>query len=504
MPNENILEVTGVYKSFGAIKALNKVDFKLKHGEIHALLGENGAGKSTLVKILAGVYIKDEGRISLDEEEIDISNPKHSNDLGIFVIHQDIKLINNASVGENIFLDNPFIKNGFINWNKTYREAVKVLDKLKVDIDPAIKVKNLSIADRQIVQISKAMSHEHIKILIMDEPTSALNQVEAENLFELLRMLKKNGISIIYISHRLDEVLEISDRVTVFRDGRYIDTIKSNRENLDKIIMMMIGKSVKDLFVKKETIHGDVSLELKNINLKKVLNNISFKLFSGEILGIAGLRGSGVEELSDILFGLRNIDSGEINILGANVKIKSPEFAIRKKIGLVPSDRFKLGLCSNLSVLENILMARHGSWNKLGFVKIKENNELVKNYVKKLNIITRNINVPVKTLSGGNQQKVVLAKWLASQSKIFVLHEPTFGVDIGAKSEIYSIMSELTKNGCSILLISSDIEEILGMSDRIICMYNGKIYGEFARKEANENIIRACCSGINDREYIKT
>ena len=496
MNNDNLLMAKNISKSFGQVKALVNVDFDLKHGEIHALLGENGAGKSTLVKILAGIYSKDKGEIFLNDKEIKISNPKESNDLGIYVILQEISLINNASVGENIFLNNPFMKNGFINWRKTNIEAKKILDRLGVNIDPGKIIRNLDIADRQLVQIAKAMSH-NIRILIMDEPTSSLNRFETENLFRLLRVLKSNGISIIYISHRMKEVLEIADRITVFRDGKYIDTVNSDKSNLDKIIMMMIGRSLSDLFIRKEIITGDPILELKNIGTKMGVNDISFKLYNGEILGIAGLRDSGAGDIADLLFGLKKIHRGGIFIDGKQIRIKTPRSAIDNGIGLVPSDRFKFGICKNLSVLENILMANSRSWNKLGFLRVKANNVIVKDYFKKLNIVAVNANVPVKSLSGGNQQKVVLAKWLATQSKIFVLHEPTFGVDIGTKSEIYSLMNELTKHDCSILLISSDIEEVIGMSDRIICMYRGEIANEFNRDEINENVVIASCSGVN-------
>lgn len=496
MTNDNLLLANNIYKSFGAVRALVDVDFDLKFGEIHALLGENGAGKSTLVKILAGIYSKDKGKIFIDGREVKISNPKESNDLGIYVILQEISLINNASVGENIFLNNPFMRNGFIDWRKTNKEAKKILDKLGVNIDPGKIIRSLGIADRQLVQIAKAMSH-NIRILIMDEPTSSLNRFETENLFRLLRVLKSNGISIIYISHRMKEVFEIADRITVFRDGKYIGTVKSDKSNLDKIIMMMIGRSLKDLFIRKETAPGDPVLELKNIGTKAGINDISFKLYTGEILGIAGLRDSGADDIANLLFGLKKTYKGEIFINGKQIRIKTPRSAIDNGIGLVPSDRFKFGICKNLSLSENILMANSRSWNRIGFLRIKINNILVKNYINQLKIVAVNSNEPVKSLSGGNQQKVVLAKWLATQSKIFVLHEPTFGVDIGTKSEIYSLMNELTRNKCGILLISSDIEEVIGMSDRIICMYRGEISNEFSKDEINENAVLASCSGVN-------
>jgi ribose transport system ATP-binding protein len=499
MNNDNLLFAEDISKSFGAVRALIDVDFDLKHGEIHALLGENGAGKSTLVKILAGIYSRDKGKIFLNGKEVKISNPKESNDLGIYVILQEISLINNASVGENIFLNNPFMRNGFINWRKTNNEAKKILDKLGVNIDPTKIIRNLSIADRQLVQIAKAMSHD-IKVLIMDEPTSSLNRFETANLFKLLKVLKENGISIIYISHRINEVLEIADRITVFRDGKYIGTLKSEKSNLDKIIMMMIGRKLDDLFIKKEKIHGDPVLELKNIGSIEGINDISFTLYSGEILGIAGLRDSGADDIANLLFGLKRIYSGGVFVNGKKIRIKTPRSAIDKGIGLVPSDRFKFGMCKNLSVAENILMANSKSWNKIGFLRIKANNELVKDFMKKLKIIAASSNIPVNSLSGGNQQKVVLAKWLATQSKIFILHEPTFGVDIGTKSEIYSIMTELAKNKCGVLLISSDIEEVIGMSDRIISMYRGKIYNEFCGDEIKEDSVLASCSGVKNQK----
>ena len=502
MAEEYILEAKNIHKSFGSTIALSGINFNLKKGEIHAILGENGAGKSTLVKIFAGIHFKNKGNIYIDGKEANILNPQNANKLGIFHIPQEIQLINDISVAENIFINSLYEKNGFINWNKINQEAKKICSEIEFEIDVRQRVKNLSIGEKQIIQVARAI-HHNIKILIMDEPTSSLNEEETKNLFKLLKRLNKKGVSVIYISHKLNEVLEISDRITIYRDGKNIGTLMSDRKNLNEIIMMMIGKPYESLFIRKKAILGDLNLELKGINKKGVLHDISFKLYSGEILGITGLLGSGTEEIANLLFGLNKkpADSGDILVYGKKVVIHNSRIAINNKIGLVPGDRNKYGLFKNLNVLENMLIANLDIWNRIGFIEITKSRKIVESFIKKLNITARSIDISIKTLSGGNQQKVVLAKWLTTKSKILVLHEPTFGVDIGAKSDIYSIIDRLTKEGCSILLISSDIQEILGMSDRIICMYEGRISGEIERKEANENIVRMYCNGINMERY---
>jgi ribose transport system ATP-binding protein len=489
------LKVEKLSKSFGPIRALDNVDFELIPGEIHALLGENGAGKSTLVKVLAGIYPKDSGHIFIDDEEVNIPNPRIASNLGINVIHQDIRLINGFTVGENIFLNHELVKNGVIKWSQIHKESDKILKKLGVDIDTHAIVEKLSFGERQIVQIAKAVSLK-VKILIMDEPTAALTETESEYLFKLIRQLKSEGVSIIYISHRLAEVFSISDRITVFRDGKLIDTVNVEQEIAEKVIHMMIGRDIKDMYPVKEKNIAGIVLELKGISQKSNLENISLQLRSGEILGVAGLLGSGVKNLAYIIFGMEKSDKGSILLNDKLTHIKNPAEAILKGIGLVPEDRKKLGLCPGLSVTENIIMACFDAWGKSGFIKEKTAKKYVNNFIKELSIKLSSPNALITSLSGGNQQKVVISKWLATRLKILILHEPTVGVDIGARAEIYSIINNLAKSGVAVLLISSDMSEVLGMSDRIMCIYKGKITGTFNADQASENKVRALCSGL--------
>ena len=495
MSGQPVLKVEKISKSFGPIKALQNVDFELNHGEVHALLGENGAGKSTLVKILAGIHPKDNGRIFIDDKEVEIPNPYVSSKLGINVIHQDIKLVNGFTVGENIFLNHELTKNGVIRWNQIHRESAKILKKLDINIDTRMLVEKLGIGERQIVQIAKAISLK-VKILIMDEPTAALTEIESESLFKLIRQLKAEGVSIIYISHRLGEVFAISDRITVLRDGKLIDTVKCEKDIAEKVIHMMIGRDIQDLYPAKDKTLGEVVLELKEISQKNNLENISLQLRSGEILGVAGLLGSGVKNLAYIVFGMEKYEKGSIFLDGKFVHIKNPREAINKGIGLLPEDRKQLGLCPGLSVAENIIMACNDAWGKLGFRKEKVARKFVNRFIKELSIKLSSPNALITSLSGGNQQKVVIAKWLSTKLKVLILHEPTFGVDIGARAEIYSIINSLANSGVAVLLISSDMLEVLGMSDKIMCMYKGKITGTFDTNIIDEKKVRALCSGL--------
>lgn len=495
MSEKIVLKVEKMSKSFGPTKALQNVDFELMHGEIHTLLGENGAGKSTIVKILAGIHPKDSGSVIIGNEEVEISNPHIASKLGINVIHQDIRLVNGFTVGENIFLSHEFTKNGIIRWNQIHKESEKILEKLGVNIDTRTPVEKLGIGEKQIIQIAKAISLK-VKILIMDEPTAALTDVEVDSLFKLIRQLKSEGVSIIYISHRLGEVFSISDRITVLRDGKLIGTVKCKEGIAEKVIHMMIGRDIEDLYPVKNKILGKVVLELKEISQKNNLENVSLQLRSGEILGVAGLLGSGASNLAYIIFGMEKYEKGSIFLEDKFVNIKNPKEAIFKGIGLVPEDRKKLGLCTGLSVTENIIMSCFDAWGSLGFRKGKTARKYVNKFIKKLSIKLSSPNALITSLSGGNQQKVVIAKWLATNLRVLILHEPTFGVDIGARAEIYSIINDLAKSGVAILLISSDMLEVLGMSDRVMCVYRGRITGTFNADMIDEGKARALCSGL--------
>lgn len=497
MAGNIILSTKSINKTFGSVKAVIGMDFDLRKGEVHALLGENGAGKSTFIKVLGGIYGPDSGKIFLNGREIKISNPHIATESGINVIHQEIKLLDNATVGENIFINHEPIKNGMISWVNIFKESNKTLSELDDNIDSKTILGNLNIAQKQLVQIAKALSLK-AKILIMDEPTAALNNEETENLFKLIKKLRDEGVAIIYISHRLSEVFSISDRITVMRDGRKIGTVISSLTNMKKVINMMIGKDIKDLYPKRKHIKiGNTILELKDVWSFKNLKSISFELKRKEVLGFAGLKGSGVKELAYLLFGMEPKSKGEIIIFGREHNFKSPKDAVELGLGFVPDDRRRTGLFTGLSVYENIIMANIDKMTKFGIINKKKATKIVLKFIRKLFIKTSSTGDSVSKLSGGNQQKVVLAKWLATKLKVLILLEPTFGVDVGAKVEIYSIINDLIEEGVSIILISSDMAEIIGLSDRVICLHEGKISGEFHASQADEEIIRAHCSGVD-------
>jgi ribose transport system ATP-binding protein len=490
MSDPLVLRVSGICKSFGAIQALDAVDFELRPGEIHAIVGENGAGKSTLVKILGGVEQKDRGRIQVKGKEIENLTPARSTELGINVIYQEIRLLGNSSVGENVFLNHEPKRQGFIDWTRMHRDSQTILDRLNLEVDSRTTVRELGIAARQVVQIAKAISLK-ADILIMDEPTAALTDAEVESLFKLVRQLKEEGVSIIYISHRLDEVISLADRITVLRNGNNVGTVDKENTNKAQIILLMVGRDIQELYPKQKAVIGETVLELDRVRCRNMLQDVSFQLKSGEILGFAGLLGSGVRELAYLIAGMERADKGEMRLFGKRARFGGPSGAIACGIGFVPEDRRRLGLCMGLSVLENVTMSGLRSWSTLGFINRRRAARLTDDYVRQLSIKTSNIANPITSLSGGNQQKVVIAKWLATRSRILVLYEPTFGVDVGAKTEIYTIMSELAATGVGILMISSDMPELIGMSDRIICMHKGRISGEFQAADGiTESMIR--------------
>jgi ABC-type sugar transport system ATPase subunit len=489
---DKALRAENIFKRFGAIQALDDVSFELLPGEIHAVVGENGAGKSTLVKILGGVLQKDRGRIFKKNAEIENLNPSKASQLGINVIHQEIRLLNNASIGENIFVNHEPKRNGFIDWRSINGAAKEILTKLGLDVDPRRPVRELGVAARQIVQIAKAVSLK-TDVLIMDEPTAALSDDEVDSLFNLVRRLRSEGVSVIYISHRLDEIISLADRITVLRNGKNVDTIAAGGASKAQIIHMMIGRDMQELYPKKKVALGDPVLELQSVGRGSMLSDVTFQLKAGEILGFAGLQGSGVKDLAYIVAGMVRMDRGQMFTFGTRVRFFSPADAIANGIGFVPEDRRKIGLCMGLSVEDNVTMAGIRYCSTFGFIRRKSARQLTSTYVEQLAIKCANARSALTSLSGGNQQKVVIAKWLATRSKILVLYEPTFGVDIGARAEIYSIISDLVASGVGIVMISSDTPELIGMSDRIICLRKGRINGEFRKENGvNEAQIRAC------------
>ena len=487
-----LLEVKSISKNFPGVRALDKVCFNLNKGEVHVLLGENGAGKSTMIKILAGAYHPDEGEIFLDGNKVLISDPRIAEKVGIGVIHQEYNLVPHASVAENIFLGRLPMKGNkvkIVNWKKLHDDSRLLLEKLDADIDPRSTVNELNVAEQQMVEIAKALS-QNPQIIIMDEPTAALSSKEIDQLFIIIDKLRKQGVGIIYVSHRMEEIFKIGDRITVFRDGRYIGTVNAKETCNEELIEMMVGRRFDSLFPWEERKLGDVTLEVEGLTRKGVFQDITFNLHRGEILGIAGLLGSGRSEMIQSIFGAFSVDSGSIKIDGENTKVpKNPKIAIKHKLGYLPSDRKRSGLILCLPVVDNITIASIGKFIKKGILNLRKERCSAEKYKNELNIKTPSLNREVMYLSGGNQQKVLLAKWLCSDSAIILFDEPTRGVDVGAKHEIYLLLIELVKNGKSVIMISSEMPELLGMCDRMLVMRRGKISTILSRNEFDEKKI---------------
>jgi ABC-type sugar transport system ATPase subunit len=504
MEEKTIVEFKNLSKRFFGIKALENISFNIMENEIHAIVGENGAGKSTLIKVLGGVYNDYSGEVLINGNVVKIINPKISSDLGIRVVYQEFPLCDNLDVAGNIFLGPDLIKNkfGFLNWEAMYEEADKKLKALGIVMDVRTKVRDLSLAMRQIVEIVKAVSRK-AKIIIMDEPTSALSATEVSFLFKLINNLKNNGITVIFISHFLEEVFKIADSITVLRDGHYINTLEKKKTSISEVVSLMIGKKDTFLYKKEEDYSIETNiLELKRIKTKEVLEGVSFNLKKGEILGLAGLIGSGTEDVLKILFGTKKFD-GEIYLDGLEFNPTIPLNSISRGIGFIPSDRRQEGLAINANIIRNIAFPFLIKNLKR---KIIDSNKLVnkvEELVKELEIKIKSIDQPVKSLSGGNQQKVVIAKWLASNPRILLMDNPTRGVDIGARSEIYSILDELSKNGISIIITSTELEDVINLSDRVIVFYKGKIVKELKREEINKNaLLLYCTSGDTEAKLI--
>lgn len=478
MEHDAILEMKNIRKCFPGVIALNDVSLSLQKGELHALCGENGAGKSTLMKILYGIYNADSGEIWIDGIKRNIDSPLKAQQCGLSIIFQEFNLVDTLSVAENIFLGRLKASHtGKINWRDTYRDAKELLNHIGCAIDPRTLVGNLSVSQKQMVEIAKALSYNS-QIIVMDEPSATLTDKEMENLYKIIRELKDKKITVIYISHKMDEIFRISDRVTVLRDGNLIATLDTDKTSKNELIRNMVGRSIDQEFPKRECCYGDTLLEVKNISRKGILEDISFMVRKGEVLGIAGLVGAGRTELVRAIFGADKFE-GEIYINGKEIKIKSPKDAIRNKIALVTEDRKLQGLVLKSSVAKNITMANLKNITLYGLVMINKEKKVALEYIDKLSIKTPSIDQTCVNLSGGNQQKVVLAKWLYLDSDILILDEPTRGIDVGAKHEIYLIINKLVKMGKAVIMISSEMPEVLGMSDRIIVMHKGRVTGEF-------------------------
>ncbi|NLN78954.1 MAG: sugar ABC transporter ATP-binding protein [Armatimonadetes bacterium] len=486
----------GIAKAYPGVVALHSVDFSVLPGEVHALIGENGAGKSTLMKILAGADTKDSGQIFIDGKESHIDTPQEAMRLGVSIIYQEFNLVPYMNAAENIFLgrEPASVVPGLIDFGRMYSDAEKIIDELGVALDVRTPMNHLSVAQQQMVEIAKATSRQS-RIIAMDEPSATLTDHELENLFGLIRRLKAEGVSIIYISHRLEEIFEIADRVTVLRDGELVATKDIAETNRADIIRMMVGRELSDSIPKIAAEARDVALEVRNLNRAGVLHDINFQVRSGEILGIAGLVGAGRTEVARAIFGADPIDSGQIIMNGKPVTIHSPRRAISLGIGLVSEDRKALGLVLGMAVRENISLANLGVLSRLGFIKRRKEREIAESYVKDVLIKTPSIEQAVQNLSGGNQQKVVLAKWLFTKSKVLIFDEPTRGIDVGAKTEIYQLMNRLAAQGVAIIMISSELPEVLGMSDRTLVMHEGRIAGELSGKDATQERIMGLATG---------
>lgn len=488
VPNaEYLLNVEGIRKEFPGVVALDDVSFRLRRGTVHALMGENGAGKSTLMKILAGIYTPDKGEVRLKGADIRLKSPLDALENGIAMIHQELNLMPFMTVAENIWIRRePKNRFGFVDHGEMRRITARLFDRLKIKIDPEIEVRHLSVANRQMVEIAKAVSYES-DVLIMDEPTSALTEREVAHLFEIIRDLRSQGIGIVYITHKMNELFEIADEFSVFRDGKYIGTHASSDVTRDDIIRMMVGREITQMFPKEEVPIGDVMLSVNNLTLDGVFRDVSFDVRAGEILGIAGLVGSGRSNVAETLFGVTPASSGTIAIDGKTVSIDSPNTAIRNRMAFLTEDRKDTGCLLILDVLENMQIAvLQDRFVKGGFVTEKDITAACEEMSRKLRVKTPNLQERIENLSGGNQQKVLIGRWLLTNPRILILDEPTRGIDVGAKAEIHRLVTELARNGVAVIMISSEMPEVLGMSDRIMVMHEGRVTGILDRAEATQ------------------
>jgi len=491
-----LVDMQGIRKEFPGVLALDNVDFNLRRGEVHVLLGENGAGKSTLMKILSGLHKKNGGQILIDGQEQELGTPQISLNLGISTIYQELNLVSEMSVAENLFLGKEKMKGKLIDWKKMYRSTDEVLKDMNIEINPKEKIRNLGVAEKQMIEIAKALS-DNARIIIFDEPTAVLTEKEITRLFEIINSLKEQGVGIIYISHRLEEIPIIGDRITVLRDGGYVGTIDVEEDDTDIWIKMMVGRELKDKYPSRQAVIGEDALKVENLSREGLLHDISFNVRKGEILGLSGLVGSGRTELARAIIGADKIDCGIILIDGKVVDIKCPSDSVKHGIGYLTEERKADGLVLKLSVKENITMASldKSCCNK-GVISFKREKDISNDLVRKLQIKVTDINQKSMNLSGGNQQKVVIGKWLCAQSDIFIFDEPTRGIDVGAKFEVYKLMNELVEKGAAIIMISSDLPEILGMSDRVLVMREGKITGAFDIQDATQEKILNKAWGI--------
>lgn len=486
-----------IKKSFGTNKVLAGVNFHVKPGEVHALMGENGAGKSTLMNILTGLHKYDSGQILINGEERVFDNPRQAEQNGITFIHQEMITWPEMTVLENLFMGKEIHNSfGWIKTSEMRRQAKEIFKTLGVHLDVDREVRTLSVGQQQLIEIAKSLMAD-AQLIIMDEPTAALTDREIEVLFRIINDLRSKGVSIIYISHRMEEIFTISDRITVMRDGVSIDTMLTKLTNNDEVVRKMVGRDLEDYYPSMETAKGDVLLEVKGLTRDNFYANISFQAHAGEILGVSGLMGAGRTEIMRGIFGMDSVDDGEIYVKGEKVTVKNPSEAIRLGIGFLTENRKEEGLILHESIRENISLPVLNEFSKGGWIDEKEESDFVSLLVKRLSVKTTSPEAPVSTLSGGNQQKVVLAKWVGTGTQILILDEPTRGVDVGAKREIYNLMKELAERGIAIVMVSSDLPEVIGISDRVLVIHEGKVAGELSKESLSEEAIMTLATGGN-------
>lgn len=494
-----LLELRDIHKSFGAVHALRGASLSLYRGKVTALVGENGAGKSTLVKTLAGLHQQDRGQVLLDGEEVSFRDPLHAREAGIAVIYQEPTMFPDLTVAENIFMGRqPLRSLRRIDRKAMRQQALELFEQLGVKIDPDRVAQGLSIADQQVVEIAKAISLD-ARVLIMDEPTAALSGVEVDRLFAVTRTLQAQGAAVMFISHRFEEVFALADWITVMRDGAHVATAPASELTVDGVIRQMVGRDVASLFPKQETTIGPTALEVKGLSRKGVFSDISFTVRAGEIVGLSGLVGAGRSEVARAVFGIDKYDSGEVLVRDEPLKSLSPRAAMAAGLAFVPEDRRKQGLVMELNVSRNLTLTLRQKLSRFGLLTNQSEAQATKEWAKKLQIKAGSPMSPISTLSGGNQQKVVLGKWLATGPRILIIDEPTRGIDVGTKSEVHRLISELAGTGLAVLMISSELPEILGMSDRVLVMHEGRITAELSRKDATEESVMTAATGVDPK-----
>ena len=503
MSQTPFVEMTGIDKAFSGNKVLQDVNLTVHKGEVHALMGENGAGKSTLIKILSGVYERDKGEVKLLDEPVVFKTPKEAEANGINIIHQELNIIPHLTVAQNMFLGKELTygKTGVLNKRAMRKATRESLLELGVDsINPDEFAGNLSVGQQQMIEIARALATQS-ELIVMDEPTAALTDREIESLFEVIYSLRDRGVSIIYVSHRMEEIFKICDRITVLRDGEYVGTEKIKETTFDEIVRMMVGRELGERFPTRHAEIGEIVFQVENLQLPGVFDDVSFHVKAGEILGVAGLMGAGRTEVMETIFGYRKKSKGKVTIHGKTVNIKHPLDAVNHGIGFITEDRKDKGLVIDASIRDNVALTNLKTISSGGVVVPSKEKSLVNDLVKRLHVRMAGTNQAVKSLSGGNQQKVVIAKWIGIEPKVLLLDEPTRGVDIGAKKEIYSIMNELSENGVAIVMISSELPEVLGISDRIMVLHEGEVTRKLAREEADqEKIMLAATGRYHDEE----